>query len=120
MRHVDGSEPGSGGVRRSASIHPPPPPQWVNDNRHHRIAVLCNSNSSSFPAAVYVALKAVFMKVSVFLMSAPFDNSLSAELARRVIASPGALNRNIIRGYFILAHSPLAFVYLLFTCMPLW
>lgn len=111
---------GSGGTRRGASIHPRPSLQWVNDHRPHLIAVLCNSNSSSFPAAVYVPLKAMFMKVSVFLMSAPFDNSLSAELARRVIASHGALNRNIIRGYFFMAHSPLAFVYLLFTCMPLW
>lgn len=90
MTHVDGSER----VWRlwgdtdevHPSIHPLPPPQWVNDHRPPCITVLCNSNSSSFPAAGYVALKVVFMKVSVFLMSAPFDNSLSAELAGRQTA----------------------------------
>lgn len=91
------------------------PSQCVNDHRPHCIAVLWNSNSSSFPAAVFVAPKAVFMKVSVFLMSAPFDsfNSLSAELAGRVTVS----RRNNIGGYFFWLRLPLP---LLFTCMPSW
>lgn len=72
---------------------PRPPPQCFNDHRPHHIAVLRNSNSSSFPAAVYVALKAVFMKASVFLMPAPFDNLLSAELAGRVTVSHGAFQK---------------------------
>lgn len=88
------------------------PPQCVNDHRPHCIAVLWNSNSSSFPAAVFVAPKAVFMKVSVFLMSAPFD-SLSAELAGRVTVS----RRNNIGGYFFLAPSALAFVIYLYAIM---
>lgn len=52
------------------------------------------------------------MKVSVFLMSAPFD-SLSAELAGRVTVS----RRNNIGGYFFLAPSALAFVIYLYAIM---
>ena len=105
-----------------SSIHPlppPRPPERLNDHGPQCIAVLCNSSSSSFPAPVYVALKAAFMKVSVFLMSAPFDNSLSAELAGRVTVRRGALRKWYQRPFFP-AHFALAFVYLLFTCMPLW
>lgn len=50
-------------------------------------AALCDSNSGSFPGVVYVAMKAVFMKVSFSSMRVSFDYLLSAELAARMTAS---------------------------------
>lgn len=82
------------------SIFPPPPSQWVNEHRSHSITVLCNSNPNSFPAAVYVALKTVFMKVFVFLMPVPFDNSLSAELVGRITVSHGRFTEIISGAIF--------------------
>lgn len=62
--------------------------------------------------AVSVTLKAVVMKVSVFLMSRPFDSfhPLSAELAGKVTVS----QRNDIHGDFFLA--PSAVVCYLLVC----
>lgn len=104
------------------SINPPQTPsafpQCANDHRPHCIAALWNSNSSSFLTAVSVALKAVVMKVSVFLMSRPFDSfrPLSAESAGKVTVS----QRIDIRRDFFWLPLPLFVIYLYVIIVNNW
>lgn len=101
-RHEDGSGD-SRGHRHSASTHPSihrPPPQWVDDYRPHHIAVLCNSNTSSFLAAVHVTAKAVFYEgICLFDASAIWQFTVSWIGLEEWLLSM-ALYRHNIRGYF--------------------